>query len=95
MTLLDQIRGYISKRRRAYIDTFGSVPGAEVLVDLSRFCRANETCFNTDPRAHAVAEGRREVWLRIQRHLQLSDEQLWAMHAPAPSTRMAIDDDLS
>ena len=31
-------------------------------------------------RLHAVAEGRREVWLRIQAYLNLSSEQLAAVH---------------
>lgn len=48
-----------------------------VLKDLAKFCRANESCFHTDPRAHAVAEGRREVWLRILDHTQLNIEEFW------------------
>ena len=53
----------------------------EVLMDLARFCRANETCFNADARKHAVLEGRREVWLRIQMHLGLTTEQLMSLYA--------------
>lgn len=49
----------------------------EVLKDLAKFCRAHKTTFNPDSRAHAAIEGRREVWLRIQSHLNLSDDQLW------------------
>lgn len=60
----------------AYINTFSNVYGKEVLCDLAIFCRANESTFNSDDRLHAVAEGRREVWLRIQKHLQLNDEEL-------------------
>lgn len=51
-----------------------------VLRDLAKFCRANESTFAPDPRAHAVLEGRREVWLRIQEHLQLTPEQMYALH---------------
>lgn len=92
-TLLPRIRDYISRRRLAYVRTFTGPFAEEVLEDLAHFCRANESCFHQDPRAHAVAEGRREVWLRIQKHLQLTDEQLWAMHAPAPSpTRSKTDE---
>jgi hypothetical protein len=29
---------------------------------------------------HAVLEGRREVWLRITRHLNLTTEQLYAIY---------------
>lgn len=91
---LDLIHGYLSKRRTAYLRTFNCPPGAEVLIDLAKFCRANESCFHPDARAHAVAEGRREVFLRIQQHLQLSPEQLFALWAPAPggSSRQPEDD---
>ncbi|ARS27619.1 Bbp19 family protein [Sphingomonas sp. KC8] len=44
---------------------------AVVLADIARFCRADETCFDADPRTHALLEGRREVWLRIQAALKL------------------------
>ena len=56
-------------------------PGQEPLLhDLAKFCRAFDTCFHTDPRLHAVLEGRREVWLRILRYLQLTPSQLAALH---------------
>jgi hypothetical protein len=48
-----------------------------VLKDLAKFCRANESTFQTDPRAHALVEGRREVWLRILEHTQLNPEEFW------------------
>ena len=86
MSILQKVRDYISRRRNAYCKTFLTPHGEEVLDDLAKFCRAHDSTFHTDPRAHAVAEGRREVWLRIQRHIRLSDEQLWAIHAPAPPT---------
>lgn len=93
MKLVDRIQEFISKRRLAYVRTFDSVYGAEVLYDLAQFCRANTSCFHQDARAHAVAEGRREVWLRIQRHLKLSDEQLWALHGAAPTSKRSDSDD--
>lgn len=66
----------------AYLDTFDVEKKSSrvVLEDLAKFCRANESTFHLDDRAHAVAEGRREVWLRIQHHLQLSDAQLWELY---------------
>ena len=54
--------------------------GFSVLQDLAKFCRAHESTFNPDPRIHAVLEGRREVWLRIQERLQLTPEQIYALH---------------
>lgn len=80
MNPLQQLRDFLSRRRNAYCKTFFTPHGEEVLADLARFCRAHETTFHQDPRAHAVAEGRREVWLRLQKHLQLTDEQLWKLY---------------
>lgn len=74
---LDFLRG----RKRDYQLTFTSPAGQRVMADLAAFCRANETCFHADPRLHAVAEGRREVWLRIQRHLNLTSEQLVELYS--------------
>ena len=54
-----------------------------VLADLRRFCRAqsstaavNPLTRSVDPLAIAMAEGRREVWNRIQAHLILSDRDI-------------------
>ncbi len=66
-------------RKRAYQLVFGSPAGQEVLADLAEFCRANTTCFHADPRLHAVLEGRREVWLRITRHLHMTSNQLFEL----------------
>ncbi len=51
-----------------------------VLFDLAKFCRAHETCFHPDVRVHANLEGRREVWLRIQEYLQLSEDEIYELH---------------
>ena len=52
----------------------------KVLSDLSKFCRANQSCFGKDDRTTAVLEGRREVWLRIQNHLKFSEEELYEIY---------------
>ena len=93
MNLVQRARDFISRRRNVYCKTFLNPVGEEVLADLARFCRANDTCFHPDARVHATLEGRREVFLRIQRHIQLSDEQLWALHAPASQPARKTDDD--
>lgn len=77
--LKDRLRQFVGGRQHQYRVAFRSPPGEAVLRDLARFCRANETTFHADPRAHALAEGRREVWLRIQNHLQLSPDDLWRL----------------
>lgn len=83
MKLFEWVRDFISRRRNAYCKTFMCPPGQEVLEDLARFCRANDSCFHTNQRANDVLIGRHEVWLRIQKHLRLTDEQLWALNAQA------------
>lgn len=68
------------ERRYAYQKTFNGPYGQEVLVDLAKFCRAHEPTFDPDARIHALTEGRREVWLRIAQHINLSQEQLWKLY---------------
>jgi hypothetical protein len=80
--LLEKAKDLLFVRQRNYQEAFNpNTPGgAAVLKDLARFCRAHETTFNADPRIHAVLEGRREVWLRIQHHLKLDSEKLWELY---------------
>lgn len=80
---VDKARDLLNTRQQAYIQVFG-IEGQHVkrvLEDLARFCRAEESAFHPDARIHAVIEGRREVWLRIQRHLNLSAEELFSYYA--------------
>jgi hypothetical protein len=78
--ILQQLKNYLFRRRTAYVKTFLNPFGNEVLRDLAKFCRAHVTTFHSDPRAHALAEGRREVWLRIAQHLQLTEDELWRLY---------------
>ena len=77
---LEKLRSFLGGRRQAYQQTFKGPYGNDVLKDLAWFCRAHESTFDENDRAHAVAEGRREVWLRIQKHLHLSPQQLWEFY---------------
>ena len=69
----------------AYKHTFGSPAGQTVLRDLVSFCRAAETCVvaptgqPVDVHRSLILEGRREVFLRIQRAMNLTPEQLIAL----------------
>ncbi len=49
-----------------------------VLPDLAEFCGALDPAPN-GVEAQARAAGRRDVWLRIQRHLNLTDQQIYAL----------------
>jgi hypothetical protein len=77
--LKDKLRAIFSTRQQQYKQIFKGPVAEEVLRDLARFCRANVSTFSENDRIHAVAEGRREVWLRIQNHLQLSPDELWRL----------------
>lgn len=87
MTLLETIRektrSFLMYRRTAYIRVFDfdNANSQAVLADLFKFCRAEESTFNVDPRLEARLDGRREVWLRIQHHLRLTPEQLWVLYS--------------
>lgn len=87
MTTRQKQAKFLEERRMAYIQALSGPPGELILADLARFCRAEESCFHQDPRVHAVLEGRREVWLRIQEHLKLSPEELEARHLPPSAKR--------
>ena len=75
----EYLRQFIFSRRHAYNVTFRTPEGEKVLADLMHFCRASYTTFHTDPAIAALQEGRREVWLRIQDHLNLSPEELYTI----------------
>ena len=78
----DKIREFLVTRGQAYRKTFKTVYGEKVLTDLAGFCRANESTFNPDPRAEGILQGRHEVWLRISKHLNLTEDELQAYFNP-------------
>lgn len=67
---------FLTERKRNYQGAFKGVAGSLVLDDLAKFCRADESTFHTDPRVEGVMQGRREVWLRISKHLNLTPQEL-------------------
>jgi hypothetical protein len=83
MNSIQELMAYLLNRRRAYKRLFDkdSEDVKIILADLAKFCRANQSTFHTNERTHAVLEGRREVWLRLQQHLNLSEEDLWALYS--------------
>jgi len=85
MTFLDRLRDALMSRRTQYITTFRGPVAEHVLKDLARFCRAHESTAHIDTHAAARLDGRREVWLRIQNHLNLSPDQLWALYSGRPT----------
>lgn len=72
MNVREVLGALLTQRHQNYVKTFSGPVPERVLADLARFCRAGETTFHPDPRVHAVLEGRREVWLRIQKYLRMT-----------------------
>jgi hypothetical protein len=72
---------------RAYQQVLGGGGLARdaVLGDLAVFCGEQQSSVRVngqkvvDPYAMAVAEGRREVWLRIRAMLEMESSQAWAL----------------
>lgn len=85
----EDAKEFLRSRALAYKRAFptDNADTVAVLKDLAKFCRAVESTFHPDPRIAAQLDGRREVFLRIQQHLQLNTEQLWALLGAAPSTK--------
>jgi hypothetical protein len=68
---------FIFRRKSAYKVAFGGNSGKRVLADLKRYCRANKPTFSgEDSLKAAFLEGRRDVFLRIQEHIHISDQEL-------------------
>ena len=76
MSEFGTVRDFLIARKQAYVGVFKGAKSAMVLADLSVFCRAEESTFHTDPRVEGIMQGRREVWLRISKHLNLAPDEL-------------------
>lgn len=85
---LRKLMGLRQAWRSAYRGADGELTLAArtILLDLQRFCYATRPTIKVspttgciDPYAMAVAEGRREVFLRINEYLKLDDRDLQAM----------------
>ncbi len=85
--MLERIKAFIFARQTAYRRTFKGAPGEVVLADLMSFCRAQESVYNPDQRLTDVAIGRNEVWLRIQNHIRLSPDEMFAISTTGQPTQ--------
>lgn len=74
----------LRRRRSAYREVFGAGghtrSQAIVLADLARWCSAQKTTYVAgDPDGAKYLEGRRQVWIRIQGYLRLTEEEIDAL----------------
>lgn len=76
--MFHKIKSRWFRRAKNYQHTFNGPAGKAVLADLKKFCHAiTPTADINNTNATYIAEGRREVWLRIQAYLNLSDEDVY------------------
>lgn len=86
--LLEKILRRRYAYRRLFLGEDGlSADGQIVLADLAKFCRATQSTAvvspisrSVDPIASAMAEGRREVWLRITAHLHIDERVIFNLN---------------
>ena len=77
---------FLRYRQAAYRKTFENPEGKKVLADLRRFCRATmPTADVNNVNATYLLEGRREVFLRIVSHLQLTEDDVYKLLEEVPN----------
>ena len=81
----DKLQLALGARQYAYRATFKGPLAEDVLKDLARFCRAAESTFHENDRMQSKFDGRREVWLRIAHHLNLTPDDLWRLYSGRPA----------
>lgn len=86
-SLAERLRALVQRRQRAYQTVFAGPVGELVLADLAKFCRAYTSTFHPDPRVAAQLDGRREVYLRIQKYMNLTDDQVWSLVSTAETEK--------
>lgn len=79
----EAVRRFLTWRAAAYRRVFNkeSHDTRAVLADLALFCRAHKSTAHPDTHMAARLDGRREVWLRISEHLNLSTDELYTLYA--------------
>ncbi len=79
--LIARAKRFLLARKYKYRSVFLNPNGEAVLADLAVYCfAAQSTIIDGDRDKALVAQGRREVGLRIQSHLRLTDEQIWQLY---------------
>lgn len=67
-------------KKRDFQITFGGPSGQRVLGHLAKFCRATDNAAVPGDESRTwILIGRREVWLLIQKQLNLTSEELFAL----------------
>lgn len=79
--LVESTKRFLVRRAQAYHACFpkDGMMTQVVMADLAKFCRATSSTFHPDPQVAARLDGRREVFLRISQHLNLTTEELYRL----------------
>ena len=78
------------RKKRDFQLTYGSPSGQRVLAHLAHFCKANDNAaVPGNKHLTWVLIGRREVWLLIQKQLNLTSEELFALQKGQTVKRLA------
>ena len=84
----DKIRKFLDGRRYAYRRVFAGNPSGDdvkiVMEDLRRFCRGGAAVFHRDDRVQVLLTGRQEVYYRIEDHLKMDLDELFAKYTATP-----------
>lgn len=86
--IIETTKRFLTRRATAYRFVFGTQDrnARVVLEDLARFCRAVKSTAHADPYVAARLDGRREVWLRISEHLNLTTDDLYRLYGGVQKT---------
>lgn len=78
--MFNKVRDKLFWRTVAYRKTFDNPEGRKVLADLRRFCHATTpTADVNSTNTTYLLEGRREVYLRILSHMNLTEEDVYEL----------------
>ena len=66
----------VGGRQRVWKMAMSTPAGRAALKDLARVCGANESQWHEEPQRRDVLIGRREIWLYVQRMLNMSNDEL-------------------
>jgi hypothetical protein len=88
-TLKARTLTFLEERKRSYLwgvraltQKLRPTPDADMmLADLARFCRATEDTLGTTTEGTYILIGRRQVFLRLTQHLNLTPAQLFDLYA--------------
>jgi len=70
---------FFQSRRSNARQTFGTPWGKATLADIQEFCCADRTTATGDAHEMAIREGRRQVYLRISRAMNLTADEQFAL----------------